>query len=94
MLLELFNPLLAGATFVFIFTRAFQQRNVGGLNYKWVMPTSFLMAVLEVFTITTIVKSGYSVGTVISCTVGGGFGSMAAMYLHSHYVNRGLTNEA
>ena len=37
--------------FIFVFVKAFQQRNVNFLNYWWVPPFSYLMAITQVFVI-------------------------------------------
>ncbi len=37
--------------FIFVFVKAFQQRNVNFLNYVWVPPFSYLMAATQVFVI-------------------------------------------
>ncbi|KKK82291.1 hypothetical protein LCGC14_2804860 [marine sediment metagenome] len=37
--------------FIFVFVKAFQQRNVNFLNYWWVPPFSYLMAITQVLVI-------------------------------------------
>ncbi len=49
------SAILAGfAYFVFVFLKAFQQRNVMGLHYSWIMPISYAMAATEVFVISVV----------------------------------------
>jgi len=79
---------LFGASFVFVFLKAFQQRNVAFDNYKWVFPTSMGMAATEVYVISVIAAKGYAVLAVLGMGAGAGCGAMLAMYLHHHYVKR------
>lgn len=88
------NEFLAGvAYFVFVFFKAAQQRNVAFLNYRWVLPTSYLMASTEVFVISIVahhaVTDGVTLGLLwfaAAIGTGGGLGAIAAMYLHNRYI--------
>lgn len=88
------NELLAGvAYFIFVFFKAAQQRNVAFLHYWWVIPTSYLMAITEVFVISLVahaaVINGVTLGLLwyaFAIGTGGGLGAIAAMYLHNRYV--------
>jgi len=77
---------LFAASFVFVFLKAFQQRNVAFDHYRWIMPTSMAMAAAEVYVIATIVTTGYSVLAVLGMGTGAGAGGLFAMYLHGKYV--------
>jgi len=79
---------LFAASFVFVFLKAFQQRNVAFDNYKWVFPTSLAMAATEVYVIAAIATQGYSLAAVLGMGTGAGFGAMLAMVLHHRYVKR------
>lgn len=72
------------ASAVFVFLKAFQQRNVAFDNYIAVMPVSFLMACTEVYVIGTVAASGWHFPLVTAIGVGAGLGCMSAMYLHHH----------
>jgi hypothetical protein len=74
------------ASFLFVFLKAFQQRNVAFDHYKWVLPCSFGMAVTEVYVVATIVQTGYSFGAVVGMGCGGGTGALLSMYLHKRYL--------
>lgn len=80
--------LLAGAiklffaSFVLIFIRAFQSRNVTFDHYAAVVPTSLLFAAAEVFVIVNIVQQGWNLPAVLGLGLGGGLGSIAAMITH------------
>lgn len=74
------------ASFVFVFLKAFQQRNVAFDHYKWVLPCSFGMALTEVYVIAAIVQTGYSFGAVVGMGLGGGTGALLSMYLHKRYL--------
>ena len=75
--------LAGGASFVFIFLKAFQQRNVV-LDAPWhiVVVTSLAMASVELYVIAAVVYSGYSINLVASVGLGAGLGAVAAMRLH------------
>lgn len=65
----------------FIALRAFQQLNVQHDRYLWVPPTTALMAVCEVTTITNIVHLK-SLTAAMPMAVGGVLGCWFAMWLH------------
>lgn len=76
------------ASFVFVFLKAFQQRNVAFDNYVWVFPTSLAMAATEVYVIASIANRGYSLAAVLGMGAGAGLGALLAMYLHHNYIKR------
>ena len=76
------------ASFVFVFLKAFQQRNVAFDHYKWVLPCSFGMAITEVYVIAAIVTTGYSFQAVVGMGLGGGTGALLSMYLHKRFLGR------
>lgn len=65
----------------FIALRAFQQLNVQHDRYMWVPPTTACMAVVEVLTVTSIIKSG-SLYAAIPMALGGVLGCWFSMWLH------------
>ncbi len=91
--------LLAGAVyFVFVFFRAFQQRNVAFLHYKWVLPTSYGMSFSEVFIISLVALSVIDKGGLswdlawygLSIGTGAGLGAICAMKLHERTLGSGF----
>jgi len=74
---------LALASFVFVFLKAFQQRNVAFNHYLAVIPTSLLMAVVEVFTIATLAAEGWNIIIVLAVGLASGGGALTAMALHN-----------
>lgn len=78
--------LLFGANTIFIFLKAYQQRNVAHLHYWPVMPLSFLLATAEIYMISTIailgVRSALDWHHVAALALGGGIGCMLSMYMH------------
>lgn len=86
------EALAAIAYFVFVFFKAFQQRNVAFLHYKWILPISYAMSLTEVLVISLVamkavhgfswelVTLGLAIGT------GGGLGAVSSMWLHNRYV--------
>ncbi|WP_422023417.1 hypothetical protein [Pyruvatibacter mobilis] len=76
------------ASFVFVFLKAFQQRNVAFDKYVWIIPTSYLMAVVEVIVVANIAMSGWDVWNVLALGTGGGFGSLLAALVHKKFLTR------
>lgn len=70
---------LFGASFLMIAAKATQQLNV--VNYKWwaVLPTSFCLALMEVYIVVSVVKTGMA--AVLPMGLGGGLGCLCAMAL-------------
>jgi len=76
------------ASFVFIFLRAFQQRNVA-FDHEWiVLPTALVMAFAEVYVVANIAVKGYSIPLVLTVGAGSGFGTLAAMWSHKKVFRR------
>jgi hypothetical protein len=74
---------------VFIFFKAFQQRNVAFEHYRWIIPTSITMAITEFWVIAMIVREGYNLPLVITLGTGAGVGALAATWIHSRWLTRG-----
>lgn len=76
--------------FIYIFLKAFQQKNVMHDEWKFVLPTSLGMAFCEVFVIGVIAKivsssefdAMHLIINALAIGSGGGLGCMASMYLH------------
>lgn len=77
-----------GAMFSYVLLRAFQQRNVAFDNYAWVVPTSYLMAIVDVFIIAFVSHQGWTWPIVLSNGTGGALGALAAMKLHKLWVKK------
>lgn len=88
------EALAAGAAyFLFVFLKAFQQKNVVGMHYRWILPISYMMAASEVFIISIIAFKAaggapFSDLIVFAFTIGtgGGLGALAGMYVHNKHV--------
>lgn len=76
------------ASFVFIFLKAAQQRNVAFDHYWWIVPTSVLMASVEFYVIVNVVEQGLSIGLVLTIGLGSGFGALSAAYLHKRFLTK------
>lgn len=75
------------AAFVFVGLRSTQQLNVVHKKYKWILPTSYMMAFVEVFLISQMAANG--VGWIVFFIgTGGGLGSMAATWFHGRYLSK------
>lgn len=66
---------------LFIAMRAFQQLNVQHDRYLWVPPTTTLMAVCEVASITTIIQQA-TLLSAIPLAMGGVLGCWFSMWFH------------
>lgn len=84
--------LVAGANFLNVFIRAFQQRNVAHLHYRWVMPTSAVFAVADMVVIASVAALGPSLMMWLGLALGGGLGCMASMKVHEKLVTRRLVD--
>lgn len=76
-----------GASFVFIFLKAFQQLNVVHKQYLWVLPTSLFMAVCEVYVIVATAKNGWG-WIVLVIGLGSGLGAISSMYVHERLTGK------
>ena len=74
--------------FLYVLCRAFQQRNVAFANYGWIVPTSYSMAVLDVFIIAFIAHAGWTPLVVFANGSGGCLGALLAIYLHKRWVKQ------
>lgn len=73
------------ASFFFIFLKAIQQQNITHAKYSWMVPTSMLMAGVELYVVATIAKSGYG-WVALAVGLGAGFGAVVATWIHSKYI--------
>lgn len=79
----MFNYMLAFlASFIFIWTKSFQQLNVVHAKYWWILPTSMFMALTEVYVVATVAKLGWG-WLVFWIGLGGGLGSCSAVWMHN-----------
>ncbi len=91
------GEVLAGAAyFIFVFFKAFQQRNVAFLHYHWVLPISYMMACSEVFIISLVAieaSKGLSIELLwfaLAIGTGGGLGAVVSMWVHDKYIDKGV----
>ncbi len=88
------NTVLVGAAnFVFIFLKAFQQRNVAFLHYGWVVPTSLMMGTVEIGVIGAVAIEATKADRfidlwplVLAVGIGGGLGAVSSMWIHKRIV--------
>lgn len=76
------------AMFVYVFLKAFQQRNVVGLHYAPILPISWFMAAAEIYLIAVVVRVGFDPLLVFAVGTGSGLGAMVAMAVHSRIFRR------
>ena len=77
-----------GAVFLYVFVRAFQQRNVAFKHYAWIVPTSYVMAIFDVFIIVFVSHAGWSLPVVAANGTGGALGCLSAVYAHNRWVKK------
>lgn len=75
-------------SFAFIFLKAWQQLNVVHHQLWWIIPTSFGLAVCEVYLIVQAATNGVS-WIVLPLGLGSGLGCLASMMLHRWLRERG-----
>ena len=69
------------ASFFFVALKSWQQLNVVKRQYGWIVPTSMLMALCEVYVVANVAKYGFG-WIVLWIGLGSGFGSLTATYIH------------
>lgn len=80
------HQLLAfAASFVFVGLKSIQQLNVVRKQYWWIVPTSFAMAMCEVYVVATVAAQGWG-WLVFWVGLGGGLGSLSATWTHWRFV--------
>ena len=94
--------ILFAASFLRVFVRAFQQRNVSFLNYAWVPQTSLVMTATEVYILVYVGLTAYAIaqsGELMSAIapliimwLGNSLGCMSGMYIHDRYISNGRRN--
>jgi len=81
---------------LFVFFKAFQQRNVMGLHYKWVVATSYFMSTAEVFVLSLVAVSAVDAAKtgdimlmlpfVVCLGTSGALGGITGMWIHHKFV--------
>ena len=73
-------------SFIYVFLKAFQQKNVVFDNYALIAPTSMFMAFCEATIIILYVKNTFWI--FIPIGIGASLGSMLAMYVYNRWVRK------
>lgn len=68
-------------SFVSVFFKTFQQKNVIQDKYIWILPTSMCMAFLDALLWISIIKAGIGI-EVVAFGLGAGLGCLASIVLH------------
>jgi len=86
---------LGTAYFLFVFFKAFQQRNVAHLHYRWIMPVSLALSLTDVMVMALVAHktmiSGLSLDLVwigLAVATGGGLGAIVSMKIHERFLTR------
>ena len=74
------------AQFLNVGLRAFQQRNVAFDNYAAVLPTSCGMAMVEVYIVSMVAKTGWEIPLVTALALGAATGCITAMRIHKKWL--------
>ena len=77
-------------SFFYIGVKSIQQLNVSQKLYWLIPPFSILMALLEVYVVSTISKNGMEglMELALALGLGGGFGSVCATYMHDKFLEK------
>lgn len=73
------------SSYIFIFLKSFQQLHVVKKQYTWIVPTSMMMAFVEVYVVATTAKNGWQWMLVVLIGFGSGLGSLCATWLHTKH---------
>ena len=71
-------------SFIAIFLRGFQQKNVIHSKYTMIAVTSYLLALTDVAVVSIIVEHGWN--TVLAQGTGAALGMLASVYIHNRWV--------
>lgn len=71
-------------SFIAIFLRGFQQKNVIHGKYTMIAITSYLLALTDVAVVGIIVEHGWN--TVLAQGTGAALGMLASVYIHNRWV--------
>ena len=71
-------------SFIAIFLRGFQQKNVIHSKYTMIAVTSYLLALTDVAVVGIIVEHGWN--TVLAQGTGAALGMLASVYIHNRWV--------
>lgn len=81
------------ASFFYVATKSMQQLNVVHRKYWWIVPTSFVMAALEVYVVASMAQKGWG-WLVFWVGLGSGLGSLIATWIHSKVLKKGERDDA
>lgn len=70
------------SAYIFVLLKSFQQLNVSSGKYLWILPTSLLMAVCEVYVTWQAASRGWG-WICLPIGFGAGLGAMTGMWLHA-----------
>lgn len=73
--------LLFVSSFCFIFLKSWQQLNVVHHQLWWIVPTSFAMAIAEVFCVANMAHYGWG-WVIVPIGLGSGLGSLVSTIIH------------
>lgn len=76
------------ASFVGVFLKGFQHKNVIGNHVRSVFFTSYLMAIFDVLSVSLIIVGGWPIA--LTSGTGAAFGMVAAIKLHDRLFTKGL----
>lgn len=73
------------SSFGFVFLKSIQQLNVVKKAYPLIVPTSMLMAIMEVYIVATTSRNGWQWMLVLLIGLGSGLGSVSATWSHNRF---------
>ena len=82
---------IGGTTLIYVFLRAFQQKNVMHNQYLWMIPVSYGMGMCDVYIIHSVASSENPLYLVaLAMGTGGAVGAIAATFFHSKITGKTL----
>lgn len=75
-------------SFLTVCVKVVQGRNFAFDNYLMVMPTSIVMAMLDLYIYASIAKVGWELKWVLAIGIGSGLGAMCGMYVHGRWIKK------
>lgn len=72
------------SSYLFIGAKAIQQLQVCNYQFKYVLPTSMVLAACEIFLVYNVAKEGWNIWLWLALGSGAGLGAMTSMAAHRH----------
>ena len=75
-------------SYVNVLIKVIQGRNFAFDNYIMVVPTSLVLAAMDMWIISNIAQFGYGLVIVLEVGFGSGLGAVTGMYIHKRWIKK------